>query len=59
MTDKEISQVIDNLLHTNLYVLNKGTDENPDYVVGGTENTKNSIIRLIEFIKETKKETNK
>lgn len=52
MTGKEISQVIDNLLHTNLYVLNKGTDENPDYVVGGTENTKNSIIRLIEFIKE-------
>ena len=55
MTDKEISQVIDNILHTNLYVLNKGTDENPDYVVGGTDDAKNEIIRLIEFINNKNK----
>ena len=39
--DKEtIERIIDNLMHTNLYVLDKGTKEHPDYVVGGTEDLK-------------------
>jgi hypothetical protein len=48
--DKEtIERIIDNLMHTNLYVLDKGTKQYPDYVVGGTEDLKRELLRLIEY----------
>jgi len=55
--DKEtIARIIDNLMHTNLYVLDKGTKQYPDYVVGGTEDLKRELLRLIEC-KETQHNT--
>lgn len=37
---------IDLLMHQNLYVKNIGTDDKPDYTVGGTENLKQELVKL-------------
>lgn len=52
---KEIAKrLIENEIHKNLYVLNKGTKETPDYVVGGTNELVNELLTLIEFIDDGK-----
>jgi len=51
MDAETIERIIDNLMHINLYVLDKGTKEYPDYVVGGTEDLKRELLRLIEHNK--------
>lgn len=46
-TDK-ISRIIDVMVHQNLMVINKGTEEFPDYVVGGTEDLKRELLNLFK-----------
>jgi hypothetical protein len=33
-------------MHQNLMVLNKGTEEHPDYIVGGTDDLKRELLKL-------------
>lgn len=49
-TESKIEKAIDLLMHQNLMVINKGSKEFPDYVVGGTEDLKRELVHLIENI---------
>lgn len=41
-----MEKIIETLMHQNLMVINKGTDEHPDYVVGGTDDLKRELVKL-------------
>lgn len=49
MKKENLNSVIGLLIHQNLYVLNKGEIESPDFVVGGTDLLKKEIIKLCHF----------
>lgn len=51
MTDPQIEKAIDLLMHQNLMVVDKGTKEFPDLVVGGTADLKRELMNLIKYIK--------
>lgn len=46
MKKEQIENVIKGLIHQNLTVVNKGTDEHPDYVVGGTADLQRELMGL-------------
>lgn len=49
MDKNKIEHLIDILIHQNLYVVDKGSKEKSDYVVGGTEDLKRELLKLFEF----------
>lgn len=53
MNEEKISHLIDVLMHQNLYVVDKGTKEHSDYVVGGTEDLKRELINLFKNCEKT------
>jgi len=48
--EKEIEHFIDIDAHKSLLVLNKGTDRNPDYTIGGLDDFKRNLIPKLKFI---------
>ena len=52
MSDEQVEKIIENLMHTNLYVLNKSSNEIHDYIVGGTDDLKRELLTLFKFNKE-------
>lgn len=51
---EKIKRIIELDIHKNLYVLDKGSKEHPDYVVGGTNDLVNELLRLFEFVENGK-----
>lgn len=49
MNKGKISKTINLLMHQNLYVVNNGTKEKPDFVVGGTELLNKELTKLFSL----------
>lgn len=49
MNKEKLSKTISLLMHQNLYVVNNGTKENPDFVVGGTELLNKELTKLFSL----------
>ena len=49
MNKEEINKTISLLMHQNLCVVNKGTKEKPDFVVGGTELLNKELTKLFSL----------
>lgn len=54
MEKGQIEKVIDLLMHQNLMVIDKGTKQYPDYVVGGTADLKRELMNLFSHIMDSK-----
>lgn len=55
MKKEQVESIIRTLIHQNLTVVNKGTDEHPDYVVGGTNDLQRELMNLYEHLELVKK----
>lgn len=51
---EKIKRIIENEIHKNLYVVDKGTKQYPDYVVGGTNELVSVLLTLFEFVDDGK-----
>ena len=49
MKTEKLSKSISLLMHQNLCVVNSGTKENPDFVVGGTELLNKELTKLFSL----------
>lgn len=49
MNKEKLSKTISLLMHQNLCVVNNGTKENPDFVVGGTELLNKELTKLFSL----------
>lgn len=45
-----MSAAIENLIHRNLMVVNQGTQQRPDYIVGGTDDLKRELCHYVESL---------
>lgn len=48
MNAKDLERTIELLIHQNTMVVNKGSENKPDYVVGGVNDLKREFIKLVE-----------
>lgn len=46
MKAEQLERIIQTLIHTNLYVLDKGTKDHPDLIIGGTDDLKRELVNL-------------
>jgi len=46
MKKEDLERIIELKLHQSLYVIDKGTTQKPDYVVGGISDLKRELVNL-------------